>query len=262
MLRFYAFVTALLFTWTAISAPAYATFHLWKIQEVYSNADGSVQFIELISPNPSSNEHFVSGHPIRSNSRTFNLPNNLPSAATSGRTFLVATPGFAQLPGAVTPDFTFPSANFFSTVADNLRFDTVDSFVFTAGQLPTDGAMSRVDTTPFAATPTFVNVPNSPKNFAGTTGSLSFSIPGDLDGDTDVDRADAAILSANFGRPTLATAAQGDLNADGSVGLQDLAMLQARLTIAGASPAAVPEPSAMLLAGCGIVLGIYWRRRG
>ena len=47
-------VTALVpLLFLASTAPiAEASFHLWKVQEVFTNADGSVQFIELFNNNP------------------------------------------------------------------------------------------------------------------------------------------------------------------------------------------------------------------
>jgi hypothetical protein len=63
-------VTALVpLLFLASTAPiAEASFHLWKVQEVFSNADGSVQFIELVNNSPG--EHFVANlHLRRSRSR-------------------------------------------------------------------------------------------------------------------------------------------------------------------------------------------------
>ena len=44
-------------------SPAFATFHFWEINEVYSNADGTVQYIELFTT--SNNQQFTSGTTIR-----------------------------------------------------------------------------------------------------------------------------------------------------------------------------------------------------
>src|SRR4051812_12255156 len=57
-------LTAILFA--ALALPAQATFHLWYINEIYSNADGTVQFIELKAA--ASGQQFIRGHTIRSSS--------------------------------------------------------------------------------------------------------------------------------------------------------------------------------------------------
>jgi hypothetical protein len=65
----------------------------------------------------------------------------------------------------------------------------------------------------------------------GTTGYVSASItgpiPGDLDGDGDVDLSDLAQLLANYGMTEGAVYTDGDLDADGNVDLSDLAALLA-----------------------------------
>jgi hypothetical protein len=59
-----------------------------------------------------------------------------------------------------------------------------------------------------------------------------------LNGDGAVDRADVAVLARHFGAGG-ATAAQGDLNHDGLVGLADLMLLQSALAeAAGSAPVA------------------------
>ena len=46
----------------AVSLPAAASFHLFFMNEVYSNGDGTVQFIELGAL--AGSQQFVSGHTI------------------------------------------------------------------------------------------------------------------------------------------------------------------------------------------------------
>lgn len=90
-----------------------AAFHLWQVKEVFSNHDGTVQFIELFNSN--SGEQFVSGTTLRANSagviKNFTIPSHLTVPAgqtTAGKHMLIATPGFADLAGGVTPNFTLP----------------------------------------------------------------------------------------------------------------------------------------------------------
>jgi hypothetical protein len=53
------------------------------------------------------------------------------------------------------------------------------------------------------------------------------TIPGDLDGDGDVDLNDLAILLAHYGMTSGADYEDGDLDGDGDVDLNDLTLLLA-----------------------------------
>jgi hypothetical protein len=93
----------------------------------------------------------------------------------------------------------------------------------------------------------------------------STTMTGDLNMDGSVNRADVAILVGNYGLALAATASQGDLNGDGVVSLSDLIVLKSHLSSPSDSPAAVPEPSAYMLAMLGAALiatsSRRWRRR-
>ena len=56
-----------------------ASFHLWKITEIYSNASGTVQFIELSTT--AGGQQFLATHSITAtgaNTNNFVFPSNLP----------------------------------------------------------------------------------------------------------------------------------------------------------------------------------------
>src|SRR5690349_15316951 len=80
------FVSGALF---GFSPTARAAFHLFYIQEAYSNADGSVQFIELFTSADSQQFLTISGG-IKSNANTFTFPINSP-APSGGHAVLLAT---------------------------------------------------------------------------------------------------------------------------------------------------------------------------
>ena len=69
-----------------------ASFHLWRLSELYSNADGTVQFIELTAL--SGGQQFVMGHTITSTmggtTQSFTFNANLPGN-TAGKTLLIGT---------------------------------------------------------------------------------------------------------------------------------------------------------------------------
>src|SRR5713226_6247157 len=148
------------------ASPAYATFHLWKIDEVYSNASGTVQFIEFLQPSfIIDDERFVGGQSLvdMALGHSFTFPGNLPSMPAANQHFPVATPGYAALPGVPAPDYILAAHNFFSTSADTLTYaGGSDSVTWSAGQLPTDGTNSIQRA---YGAPTFTTGPNSPTNF-------------------------------------------------------------------------------------------------
>lgn len=63
------------------------TFHLWKMDQVFSSADGKVQFIEM--HDPANGENHTGGHFISSGENTFTFPADLPSATTADHHFLI-----------------------------------------------------------------------------------------------------------------------------------------------------------------------------
>jgi len=148
-----------------MGAEAHATFHLWRMAEIFSNADGSVQFLELTVQ--ADGEGLITGHALTStvgdNRRTFVFKTDL-EFRTGGKTMLVATEGFAAL-GIVTPDFVVPNG-FFPTSSGSVDFAGVD--LWDISSLPTgllslarDGSRET----------------NSPKNFAGVTGTYTGAPP-------------------------------------------------------------------------------------
>ncbi|HZL34134.1 MAG TPA: PEP-CTERM sorting domain-containing protein [Tepidisphaeraceae bacterium] len=147
---------------------ARATFHEWRIDELYSNASGTVQFIELQQPSfEFDDERFVGSQILAESAlgHSFTFPSNLPGVPVADQNFLVATPGFASLPGAPTPDYVLPSNNWFSTAGDTLNYASgIDTLSFTGSQLPTDGinSINRAwGTTPL------ITGRETPTNFAG-----------------------------------------------------------------------------------------------
>ncbi len=160
------FLAALIvYAWWAV--PAHACSHTWLINEVFSNADGTIQFIELEEPTGSNLEGNLSGLWFSTDSDLFDFRDNL-TGPTGNQHFLMATQGFADLPGAPQPDFIIPD-NFFSTSGDTLSYFLYTSFAFTNGQLPTNGSTSLQGDGSTAL--------NSPTNFAGQTTTLQLGPP-------------------------------------------------------------------------------------
>ena len=147
----------------ATAGTAAANFDLWLIKEVYSSADGSIQFIELFSDD--NNQERLIGESITSmlsmNVYVFDL--DLPDCATANRHFLVGTVSYVTAQGAVQPDYVIPD-NFFLVSGDTIDYAGVDALTFAMGELPLDGLLSldAVGTTS----------PNSPTNFFDEQGQV------------------------------------------------------------------------------------------
>ena len=158
----------------AISGSAQASYHLFDIQEIYTNSAGTVQFIELFTSFGS--QQSLAGHSVTFqlngiSQSPFNL-SNLPGDTTN-RTFLLATSSLATLFG-VTPDFVIP-ANFFAAGLNNfISFaDGTDRVNLTL--LPTDGTASlngKIGDADKTSASTSVNPQATPKNFAGQTTTI------------------------------------------------------------------------------------------
>jgi hypothetical protein len=170
------FLTALLLFH---AAGAQANFHLWTIEQAYSNADGSVQFIVLQAL--SSGQQFLAGHDITvtqgASQNAYHFATNLDGDTatsmgggdygsgmmmTSYRMLLLGTQGFANL-NLVQPDFIIPDGFLFlngGTISWAGGFDR-----WTYPSLPTDGTNALYRNG--------MAVQNMAQNFAGASGSIS-----------------------------------------------------------------------------------------
>ena len=155
-----------------LATSATAGIHTWDVLEVFSNSDGSVQYVELLDIGTTGTEVGVGNGSLTSSLHSFSWSNGSVTGPTNGRRYLIATAAFAALPGAPTPDVIIPAENvpFFDATGDTISFAGVDSLVF--GAIPTNG-LDSFDEDDGVAT-------NSPENYAGVTGSVdaSGSAPG------------------------------------------------------------------------------------
>ncbi len=140
---------------TVFAAGAPASYHLFQVEQIYSNVDGSVQFIVLHETGGQNGENFLKGKALKVTragvTKSFLFPDNLPggecdfyscsASPTANARVLIATPGFAAL-GIVTPDYTLPGP-FLPVEGGVINYADVDVVGYAA--LPTDGvhALSR-----------------------------------------------------------------------------------------------------------------------
>jgi hypothetical protein len=162
-----ALVSALFLLVVALPSRSYAAHHLWRFSELFSNASGSTQFVELFCN--ADGEPNVGPFTVVSGGNTFSFNNvNLPRSTTLNTWILLATSNFASLPGAVPPDYIIPP-NFFATGGGNINYASgIDSWNY--GTVPTDGLHSLLKDGTTAV--------NSPTNFAtGASGSVNLAAP-------------------------------------------------------------------------------------
>ncbi|MBI2824595.1 MAG: hypothetical protein HYX69_07915 [Planctomycetia bacterium] len=231
-----------------------ATFHLWRIEQVYSNKTGSIQYVDLVLPFTFDDESHLTGHQLIAglNSNTLTFGSDLPQVPVAGQHFLVATAGFSTVAG-VMPDYTFPSSfvPFFNRAGDSLNFAFVDSFTFPA--LPSDGvhALNRDNSI----------VVNEPVNFAGKIGFITDNP--DTNNSGFVDISDIQVVAANY----LMTGLTGDANHDGLVDISDIQVIAAHWLqtwppAGNGAGAGVPEPATftLLIMGVALALSLGCRR--
>jgi hypothetical protein len=269
-----AFALAVCAAGTMPAAPARAAFHLWAIKEIFSNADGTVQFIEFFTT--SGSETQMAAHSLRATSDgvavTYLFDHNF-TTSTANKHFIVATSGFADLPGGVASDFAPLPANFFNPNAASITIDFhfgTDVATLAGSLLPKDGVNSLTDTNtqPFNGPDNFVAGVNSPTNFAGQAGSIDLGggepKPGDFDGDGAVGGDDLGAWQAGFGMEGDGVDhADGDADDDNDVDGADFLLWQQDVGAAPARAAAssVPEPSSALLLSVALLAGMKQRRR-
>lgn len=159
-----------------VATAARAEFHTFQIEELYSNADGTVQFIVLHEAQGMNGENFLQGQALTSAgtgvTKTYIFPTDLPgggcdmyfgcsSSPTANKRVLIATAGFAAL-NLVAPNYVVPNG-FLPINGGTVNYAFVDQVTYTS--LPTDGtnALSRSG----------MVIPNVATNFVGYSASVA-----------------------------------------------------------------------------------------
>ena len=176
-----------------------ASFHLWKINEIYSDASGNVQYIEFFTDSASqeflTNANFSGGLQASQggSTHTYSFPTDLSTAqhSTQNQKFLVATQGFADL-NIVTPDYVVPNGFLF---APNGTIALMGADSVTYAGLGSNGtkAIDRLGSM----------VATTPTNFAGATGCVSIPAPTpagpfDIDANGNVDGLTDGVLLLRY----------------------------------------------------------------
>ncbi len=134
---------------TLLSLPAQASYHTYIIDELYSNADGTVQYVVLHESLGMNGENLLAGHTLTAThagqDKSYTFVRDLPGdvcgyyscmpSPTAGTRVLIGTDGFTAL-GLVTPDYVVPNG-FLPIDGGTVNYAGVDAVTFAA--LPTDG---------------------------------------------------------------------------------------------------------------------------
>jgi Repeat of unknown function (DUF5648) len=177
----HAFFAALALACALAAGPAMATFHTYQIFSIFSNADGTVQYIVLHEALGFNGQNALHGHVLSSssggNNQLYVFPSDLPGgepgdgygggmmlAPTASTYVLIATQGFANL-NLVTPDYVVPNG-FIPLTNGTINYAGVDQISYAA--LPTDGTS--------AINRNVTSIQNLATNFAGNSASVMAAV--------------------------------------------------------------------------------------
>jgi hypothetical protein len=160
---------ALAFTVLALATTAAsASFESWKFDEVYSNVDGTLQYVVLKESQGVNGMSNLAGLELTAThlgvTKSYHFGLDLPSLVTAGKRVLIATQAVAAT-GLVTPDYIMPD-RFLPTDGGSLIYANTDSFNYNL--LPTDGVNALFT----GITPGPIIGPNIATNFAGQSASI------------------------------------------------------------------------------------------
>ena len=147
-----------------IASAASARFESWRFDELYSNADGTMQYIVLKEAFGFTDMNNVGPVGMTSSGqndfKVFDFGHDLPPTTTANKFMLIATQAVADT-GLITPDYIMPD-RFLPTDGGVVNFGGVISFRFAA--LPVDGTTALFTTG--------ILYHNSATNFAGASASM------------------------------------------------------------------------------------------
>ena len=122
----------------SIASPAHGDFATFVIDELYSNADGNVQYVVLHEAQ-GANGGNLGGRTLTAThagiAKTFTFPADLPNANTAGKRVLIGSNGFAAT-SPIAPDYQMPD-RFLPTDGGSVNYAGVDQVPYPL--LPTDG---------------------------------------------------------------------------------------------------------------------------
>ncbi|MDP1932922.1 MAG: cytochrome c [Gammaproteobacteria bacterium] len=171
MCRFHCFKLFVVFLAVNSFSPTAQAVDAWQISEIFSNTDGTVQYVKLTTT--SNNQQGLAGRTLRALNatggvgQTFTFPSNLDSSQTANKSVLIGTiafSGFTQL----HVDYQLPPG-FLFTEGGAVQLVDISSLAYQRTQLPRNGIQAlRSDGAPVTA---------NPVNFAGQSVTVDVAVP-------------------------------------------------------------------------------------
>lgn len=160
--------------------------HTWESWSVFSNADGTIQFVTIKETHGGTAEvnlqiHTMISHPSNHSKSMHQVAGN-----TAFTYYLLATAGYAALPGAPTPDEILPDNFILAATDTSMEYSGTNTATWSAGAIPTNGLDMLTRT---ASLSPLVTQSNVATNYAGVTGCVdptgtAPALPGVPDGST------------------------------------------------------------------------------
>ncbi|HZQ62925.1 MAG TPA: sialidase family protein [Casimicrobiaceae bacterium] len=147
-----------------MASPARASFETYIVDELYSNADGTVQYLLLRENQGLNQQDVLLAQTLAAThagvTQTYVFDHNLPSKLTANKHVLVASAGFVAR-NAIVPDYVMPN-RFLPIDGGTITYAGIDRVTYDS--LPTDGVRAL-----FRAA---IVAPNVAINFLGATASV------------------------------------------------------------------------------------------
>lgn len=228
MKRTVVMTTVAVLSFLLMTLAAYGGQHTWRFSEFFSNPDGTIAFIELQEIGSGCCEYGVSTLNSASGGGlyVFPFPTNhasvCPGCSTSFAKLLVATQGFADMPGAPPPDYILPDG-YINLIADTLTYSVYHTIGI--GPMPTNG-MNSLQVGPGPLYNTISVAVNTPTNMNGDTANVIARCKvSDFNQSGSVNVTDLLRLLAEWG--SCPPPCDMDLDFSGSVNVTDLLTLLA-----------------------------------
>ena len=151
---------------------ALAGSHTWESWAVFTDATGTVQFVEIKETHGGVAEVGLGGHTMISHPSGNSSPMNSVTGNTAFTYYLLGTAAYAALPGAPPLDKIIPTSFVVPASDTSMEYSFTNTATWSLGSLPIDGVNMLTRNTSLGP---LVSAGNVATNFAGVTGCVDAS---------------------------------------------------------------------------------------